>query len=80
MLKKIRSIHSKRAKKPSNKNTSLTEQIPSAKSEKFFEKKSLPKDFAEKILDLEVEMDKENINISSLRRLLELYAVKIHLS
>ena len=45
------------------------------KSERFCENKSLPKDFAEKILDLEIELDKENINIATLRKLLELYAV-----
>lgn len=45
------------------------------KSERFCENKCLPKDFAEKILDLEIELDKENINIAALRKLLELYAV-----
>jgi len=49
----------------------------SLNSDRFCERKSLPNNFAEKILDLEIEMDKEIINISALRQLLELYAVTL---
>lgn len=39
-------------------------------------KKTLPPNFAEDLLDLELEMERENVNIESVKKLIELYTVK----
>ena len=72
MLKKLKNIHGTKKPNTSTRKASYNEPL---KSERYCDKKSLPKDFAENLLDLEIEMDKENININALRKLLELYAV-----
>jgi hypothetical protein len=63
---------------PSNKKSQRKKIISNEKKEEHqakIEKKRLPNNFAEDVLILEIEMERKNVQIQKLNKLLELYAV-----